>query len=96
MNINKYILIHKLVNASILMLFPIAAFYIVEHNNIKTGIYSAIFIIINAIEILLFASFIIVSFRCEWGTRKQHAIVKALISFFMYMVIIILTVIAIF
>lgn len=96
MNINKYILIHKLVNASILMLFPIAAFYIIEHNNIKTGIYSAIFIIINAIEILLFALFVIVSFRCEWGTRKQHAIVKALISFFMYIVIIILTIIAIF
>lgn len=92
---NKYILIHKIVNASIFMLFPIAAFYIIEHNNIKTGIYEAIFITVNAVEILLFAAFIIISFKCEWGTRKQHAMIKALISFTVYLIIIVMTIIAI-
>ncbi|EKV56548.1 hypothetical protein [Brachyspira hampsonii] len=93
---NKYILIHKIVNASIFMLFPIAAFYIIEHNNIKTGIYEAIFIIVNTIEILLFILFTIVFFKCEWGTRKQHALVKAGISFIVYLLIIIMTIAAIF
>ncbi|WP_295161972.1 hypothetical protein [uncultured Brachyspira sp.] len=66
-----------------------------EHNNIKTGIYEAIFIIINAIEIALFISFAVVSFKCEWGTRKQHALVKAVISFIIYLIIIIITISAI-
>ncbi|WP_295155934.1 hypothetical protein [uncultured Brachyspira sp.] len=93
---SKYILIHKIINAAIFMLFPIAAFYIIEHDNIKTGIYEFIFITVNIIEILLFVSFIIISSLCEWGTRKQHAFVKAGISFIVYLAIIIITVIAIF
>lgn len=92
---NKYILIHRIINASIFMLFPIAAFYIIEHHNIKTGIYGTIFIIVNAIEIILFLSFILLSLRCEWGTRKQHAFAKALISFFIYMIIIVLSIVSI-
>lgn len=92
---NKYILIHRIVNASIFMLFPIAAFYIIEHNNIKTGIYEAIFITVNTIEILLFIAFTIVYFKCEWGTRKHHALVKAGISFIVYLIIIIMTIAAI-
>lgn len=92
---NKYILIQKIVNASIFMLFPIAAFYIIEHNNIKTGIYEAIFIIVNAVELLLFISFFIIFSKCEWGTRKQHALVKAVISFIVYLLIIIMTIITI-
>lgn len=92
---NKYILIHRLVNASIFMLFPIAAYYIIEHNKIKNGVYGIIFIIVNLIEIALFVSFLVVASKCEWGTRKQHAIVKAIISFFIYFIVIILTTIAI-
>ncbi|WP_297203073.1 hypothetical protein [uncultured Brachyspira sp.] len=92
---NKYLLIHKLINASIIMLFPIAAYYIIEHNNIRNGVYGIVFIIINIIEIALFISFVAAASKCEWGTRKQHAIVKAVISFFIYAVMIILTIISI-
>ncbi|MEI0607875.1 hypothetical protein R4K48_13055 [Brachyspira pulli] len=93
---NKYILIHKLVNASIFMLFPIAACYILSHNELKAGVYGTVFWVINIIEILLFISFIIVSLKCEWGTRKQHAIVKAGISALIYIIIIVMTMISIF
>ena len=92
---NKYILIHKLINTSIIMLFPIVAYYIIEHNNLRNGVYGIIFIILNIIEISLFISFIIIASKCEWGTRKQHAIVKAIISFLIYAVIIILTAVSI-
>ncbi|WP_300365892.1 hypothetical protein [Brachyspira sp.] len=93
---NKYILIHRIINTSIFMLFPIGAFYIIEHAKIKAGIYGLIFITVNIIEILLFISFLIVSSRCEWGTRKQHAFVKAGISLIIYLMIIIMAIISIF
>lgn len=90
---NKYIAIHKIINISIFMLFPIAGYIIWTHNEIKNGVYSIILIILNLIEIGIFTAFIIAALRCEWGTRKQHAILKCCISFFIYIIIIVLTVI---
>lgn len=87
---NKYILIHKIINISILWLFPIIAFFIISFNNIKYGANFIVFLIMNIIEILSFISFFIVSSRCEFGTRKQHAIVKAVIALFIYIILIII------
>ena len=90
---NKYIAIHKIINISIFMLFPIAAYIILAHNRIRSGFYGIILLILNLIEIGIFIAFIIVSSKCEWGTRKQHAILKGAISFFIYLIIIVLTII---
>ena len=90
---NKYIAIHKIINISIFMLFPIAGYIIFTHNQIKNGFYGIILLIINLIEIGIFTAFIIVSSRCEWGTRKQHAVLKCAISFFIYLIITIFTII---
>lgn len=91
---NKYILIHKLINYTIYMLFPITALYILNYNRLNTGIYGIIYLIFNIIEIILFISFIIISLKCEWGTRKQHAIVKGIISSILYIIIIIFSIIS--
>lgn len=90
---NKYIAIHKIINLSIFMLFPIAGYIIWTHNEIMNGAYGIILIVLNLVEIGIFTAFIIVSSRCEWGTRKRHAILKGIISFFIYLIIIVLTVI---
>ena len=90
---NKYIAIHKIINISIFMLFPIAGYIILSHNRIRSGFYGIILLILNLIEIGIFTAFIIVSSKCEWGTRKQHAILKGAISFFIYLIIIVLTII---
>ncbi|CCY76493.1 putative uncharacterized protein [Brachyspira sp. CAG:700] len=100
--LNKYIAIHKIINISIFMLFPIAGNIILMHNKIKNGFYSILLIlnlveigifILNLIEIGIFTAFIIVASKCEWGTRKQHAILKGAISFFIYIIITIFTII---
>lgn len=91
--LNKYIAIHKIINLSIFMLFPIAAYIILAHNQIKNSFYGIILLILNLIEIGIFTAFIIVSSKCEWGTRKQHAILKGAISFFIYIIITIFTII---
>lgn len=88
---SKYIVIHKIINASIFMLFPIAAFIIMAHKNLTSGFNLVMLILLNVIEVGIFISFIAVSARCDWGTRKQHAIVKALISLFIYVLIILFT-----
>ncbi|AGA67491.1 hypothetical protein BPP43_11735 [Brachyspira pilosicoli P43/6/78] len=88
---SKYIVIHKIINASIFMLFPIAAFIILAHKNITSGFNLVMLILLNVIEIGIFISFIAVSARCDWGTRKQHAIVKAVISLLIYVLIILFT-----
>ena len=90
---NKYIAIHKIINISIFMLFPIAGYIILAHNQIRSGFYGIILLILNLIEIGIFTAFIIVSSKCEWGTRKQHAILKGAISFFIYLIITIFTII---
>ena len=90
---NKYIAIHKIINISIFMLFPIAGYIILAHNQIRNGFYGIILLILNLIEIGIFIAFIIVSSRCEWGTRKWHAILKCAISFFIYIIITIFTII---
>ena len=90
---NKYIAIHKIINISIFMLFPIAGYIILAHNQIKNGFYGIILIILNLIEIGIFIAFIIVSSRCEWGTRKQHAVLKGAIAFFIYLIIAVFTII---
>ena len=90
---NKYIAIHKIINISIFMLFPIAGYIILAHNQIRSDFYGIILLILNLIEIGIFIAFIIVSSKCEWGTRKQHAILKGAISFFIYLIIIVLTII---
>lgn len=90
---NKYIAIHKIINLSIFMLFPIAGYIIWTHNEIINGAYGIILIVLNLVEIGIFTAFIIASSRCEWGTRKRHAILKGIISFFIYLIIIVLTVI---
>lgn len=90
---NKYIAIHKIINISIFMLFPIAGYIILTHNQIKNGFYGIILLILNLIEIGIFTAFIIVSSRCEWGTRKRHAVLKCAISFFIYLIITIFTII---
>ena len=90
---NKYIAIHKIINISIFMLFPIAGYIILAHNQIKNGFYGIILLILNLIEIGIFTAFIIVSARCEWGTRKQHAVLKCAISFFIYLIITMFTII---
>ena len=90
---NKYIAIHKIINISIFMLFPIAGYIILAHNQIRSDFYGIILLILNLIEIGIFTAFIIVSSKCEWGTRKQHAILKGAISFFIYLIIIVLTII---
>ena len=90
---NKYIAIHKIINISIFMLFPIAGYIILTHNQIKNGFYGIILLILNLIEIGIFIAFIVVSSRCEWGTRKQHAVLKCAISFFIYLIITIFTII---
>ena len=90
---NKYIAIHKIINVSIFMLFPIAGYIILTHNQIKNGFYGIILLILNLIEIGIFMAFIIVSSRCEWGTRKQHAVLKCAISFFIYLIITIFTIV---
>lgn len=90
---NKYIAIHKIINISIFMLFPIAGYIILAHNQIRNGFYGIILIILNLIEIGIFIAFIIVSSRCECGTRKQHAILKGAIAFFIYLIIAVFTII---
>lgn len=90
--LNKYIAIHKIINLSIFMLFPIVGNIILMHNKIKNGFYS-ILLILNLVEIGIFIAFIIVASKCEWGTRKQHAILKGAISFFIYIIITIFTII---
>ncbi|WP_432632281.1 hypothetical protein [Brachyspira sp.] len=90
---NKYIAIHKIINISIFMLFPIAGYIIFEHNQIRNGFYGIILIILNLIEIGIFTAFIIVSSKCEWGTRKQHAFLKGAIAFFIYLIIVVFTMI---
>ena len=90
--LNKYIAIHKIINISIFMLFPIAGYIIFSHNKIKNGFY-LILLILNLVEIGIFTAFIIVSSKCEWGTRKQHAILKGVISFFIYAIIVAFTII---
>ena len=90
---NKYIAIHKIINISIFMLFPIAGYIILAHNQIRSDFYGIILLILNLIEIGIFIAFIIVSSKCEWGTRKQHAILKGAISFFIYLIITIFTII---
>ncbi|WP_258019255.1 hypothetical protein, partial [Brachyspira pilosicoli] len=91
LSMSKYIVIHKIINASIFMLFPIAAFIILAHKNITSGFNLVMLILLNVIEIGIFISFIAVSARCDWGTRKQHAIVKAVISLLIYVLIILFT-----
>ncbi|WP_302366737.1 hypothetical protein [Brachyspira aalborgi] len=91
--LNKYIAIHKIINLSIFMLFPIAGYIILSHNQIKNSFYGIILLILNLIEVGIFIAFIIVSSKCEWGTIKQHAILKGAISFFIYIIITIFTII---
>lgn len=91
--LNKYIAIHKIINLSIFMLFPITGYIIFTHNQIINGFYKIILLILNLIEIGIFTAFIIVSSKCEWGTRKQHAVLKCAIAFFIYFIITLLTVI---
>ena len=90
---NEYIAIHKIINIAIFMLFPIAGYIILAHNQIRNGFYGIILLILNLIEIGIFTAFIIVSSRCECGTRKQHAVLKCAISFFIYLIITIFTII---
>ena len=90
---NKYIAIHKIINISIFMLFPIAGYIIFAHNQIKNSFYGIILLVLNLIEIGIFTAFIIVSAKCEWGTRKQHAILKGAISFLIYLIITVFTII---
>lgn len=75
------------------MLFPITGYIIFTHNQIINGFYKIILLILNLIEIGIFTAFIIVSSKCEWGTRKQHAVLKCAIAFFIYFIITLLTVI---
>lgn len=91
--LNKYIAIHKIINLSIFMLFPITGYIIFTHNQIISGFYGIILLILNLIEIGIFTIFIIVASKCEWGTRKQHAVLKCAIAFFIYIIIIAFTII---
>lgn len=91
--LNKYIAIHKIINLSIFMLFPITGYIIFTHNQIINGFYKIILLILNLIEIGIFTAFIIVSSRCEWGTRKQHAVLKGAIAFLIYLIIVVFTII---
>lgn len=86
---NKYNLIHKLSNISLIMLFIISGYFIFAFRSIKTEFYGIIFIILNLVEIVLFISFFIAGTYCQNGTRKKHARVKIYMSIFVYLLILI-------
>lgn len=93
---NRYKLLNLVSNVTVFFLFLITAFFVFTRNNIKilNSIYGIVFLVLNILQVLMFAVIGFMFAVFEKGTKSYHSIAKAVISFFVYFVISILIIIS--